>query len=312
MGFVRGRHVVGLALVAAVGCSSPFDPVSGTVAGPADDAEAIAGQATAQPGFYPLQIGNRWHHRAHRVIRFVMSDGKQLPLMTNRWEIPSEVVCARQVNGVDYLVERSIVFGSVVWTTERQDATGLYTMPSVVNPPACPVPTPGFDAGPAPPVSSTIASSLATWPPTERAAVMRAIDMLEARSTALHGSRATLSPSDQQPWERARLRYPLEIGTQWQTWEDATARLAGFDLVTVPAGKFEAVRVSVAYPTMGPRDHVNVWYGRAGYLRTTAHYEFPVSDGRTTGVLFYDLNEELTQLWLVPKYSAAPAPWTRF
>ncbi|HKQ57356.1 MAG TPA: hypothetical protein VJY35_05775 [Candidatus Eisenbacteria bacterium] len=299
----------GLVLAFALaGCGAPLDTTTGPLVArdSANGDQAVVGQPTAD--LYPLQIGNRWHHRHQRIIR-IFVNGKALAPIRDRWETASDIACTRNVNGFDYLVERSNAFGTPVWTALRQDATGLYELPPVVNPPSCPsalaaeagsAAHPGFD----PP------ASLAAWPAAERAAVLDALARMDERVTTFR----TSSLGGPGPVEMPRLLYPIQVGTRWGTWYGATAEVVGSDVLELPAGKFFGHRVRLIYPSMGPADRMHVWYGRAGYLQTVTHLEFPIVDGRNVayGVGILDESEVLVDLRLAPRHPASPAPWTRF
>src|SRR5258705_9160381 len=116
-----------IALAALGGCAKPTSSVAPAASPEVAASGALAGQAsaTANPGFYPFAIGNRWHYQR----TFTLGTGDPPQVYTS--EISHEQVCVEPYRSRNYLVERVVevtpegdTFRS--WILNRQDRSGLY------------------------------------------------------------------------------------------------------------------------------------------------------------------------------------------
>lgn len=270
----------GMIAVIALGCSTPMSPRT--------DAERSAVEAGAQvlPGaidlfpsvagsklFYPLALGNRWHHQRTVTATFSAYPADQPYPIVYHSTTTRELNCAESSGGRTYLVETQTADnGSQLWVRLRQDGSGLFEGDTPLNvPPPC---VPPKVAASNEPLPQAIASGVEAWLATAsnvthepwRAAVDR---LLAKRAEALS---ALGGPG---PGELMRLRYPLYVGQEWMVRDDADfhvrARVEGVDLLTLPAGRLTGYRVRLTYPNPDPKLRVYFWYGSAGYLRQDVH-----------------------------------------
>jgi hypothetical protein len=86
------------------------------------------------------------------------------------------------------------------------------------------------------------------------------------------------------PFERVRLRYPLETGAQWDlipATNPVIATVEAPDTLLTPVGLLPAWWIRIDPPNRGPDDHHHVWHGRHGKIREEEHAEFTAIDDLT-------------------------------
>lgn len=310
----------GIVAVIALGCATPMSPRT--------DAERVAEPAGVQglptpftdpasagtaKSFYPLALGNRWHHTRTATITYRTPDGLQQDLY--RTTTTRELTCVEtQGTGLSYFVEtRSSDDGTQLWLRLRQDAQGLHESGlSLDVPPQCgPSKAPTVDRLP-----HAVESGLETWLATT-ASVPREAWRAAVRQLMAKRSRVLTAVAETGPAELTRLRYPLNIGQQWMIRDDAefrvAARVESVELLNLPAGRLTGYRIRLTYPTRTPDLDVWQWYGNVGYLGMTVRAAVDVVDalGNVIGQAIYEERDVLDAYSLVsrrPRLSSPFAP----
>ncbi|MBI5709214.1 MAG: hypothetical protein HZC42_02775 [Candidatus Eisenbacteria bacterium] len=284
---------------------------------------ALRGEAAATSGhhgFYPLEIGNRWHYA--RVFTVWIRGGAPAgppDAVLIRSTRSAELTGVESLFDRDYVIERDAVIEEsrtdtfVTRLAYRQDRSGLYEadLPLAEQPLAARPPAEDH-------AWQRLAASLAD--PASREAYRAAWERLQVRLDAVRavleggaGEAARRGPrGGPLDHEITRLRYPLRPGARWVIRDDP--RFESFverpDLLNLPAGRFGAWRVRIASVLFGPQDIVRTWYGRAGYLRLEAHLESEARDqnGQPIGTLVSEQTEALDDLQLVGRDRIAMEP----
>lgn len=320
---LRGAVTWAAALFALllVGCATPLEPVALRTTDAADATLEWTPLKTGvlngdrQDGFYPLRIGNRWLHGRELVVT-VIPDGA-LPETTYRYEgkAQREIVSAERLFRGWYLVERQQEVSSFepwpTWTWYRQDRSGLYEADLSVAFPAASA-GPGLPGGAERPLPARLLSAPDALPVTGSAAEQAAYREAWAR---VRERVATLRDLFSYDWRRApspeltRLRYPLRPGATWMIRADPGFRFWATveerEELDLPPGRFSAFRIRIQAQAFGPDDTVHTWYGSAGFLGLTAHFESDAVDegGNVYGRVVADQREWLEDLW-VPGYGS--------
>ncbi len=315
---VRARLVCGCSLAGfllmAFGCSShdrsPLDPAAKLAE---SNASAGAGFLGGGPGiaeprsagwvrFFPLDSGSVWTYAFEsRTITIGESTGTDTSFLRGR--VITQMLGPVSIDGTPYArsVETTVdTLGSFSSSVDyRQDATGLYEY-DTFNPAAA-------RRAPDPRTASIEAACSAriarTSRPETRDAWMRARADLESRLTRLDAALRGGSPQPAtgpaaQP-EIRRLAYPLQIGNRWVLRSIpifVTEFVEGRDVIAVAGRRFDAWRIRIDDPFLGPDDRVWVWFSTEGELRFRYHIASVATDpeGDPIGGLILDWDQRLT------------------
>ena len=316
----HGPWILSLACCGALaaGCFNVIEPTSPRGAGLQSAVQASAGPgdrtavdlSSPDGGFYPLEIGNRWHSLDDNIVQLIPDQGAAEPPFEDHGTIAVEMACTEAVGDRSYAVEHSTyaspIGGAETWVRYRQDHSGLYELDSDIS-------TPGTCAG-----ASAALRSGSTSPMSLAERVMAArpeyrlyrssFEQLERKRSALMTAlRGGARPTAQQallPGELTRLQYPLHAGEQWMIRVDPpfVATVEGSDLLELPAGRFKGYRIHIEAPGLfGSNDRVFTWYDRHGALQLLAHLEgqWVDADGNILGKIVNDETRKLDDLTLV-------------
>ena len=321
-----------LPLLALIGCSGSSDraarvsadrpsPLALTRPVPDEGAAAAPGQ-TAESGFYPLDLGDRWSYRTRFVTQIFPGGGPPLPPEELSWTTDYENVCIESGGEKSYVVRR---FSSpqypdpvVGWDRLRQDHSGLYLAnlpPSI--PPACDGGQPARRAATSERVRLENSwSEIASRVPADQGPAWRAAwERLEARRARVLGAlsaglregaasdrgadpaRSTLAP------ELLLLAYPLHKGAHWVSLDSphVTYTVVGHENLDLPAGRMVGWHLHEDADFLGHRDRVDWWYSSAGFLRLELLLQGEATDeaGNPLGLLVTEQSTVLTDLSLV-------------
>jgi hypothetical protein len=256
------------------------DPASAPQSASANTASA---SGASQPGFYPLTVGNRWVYQQDVVVQLFPDSAPPPPLERSQASVVREILEPASFDGREYLVELTTTTrpGGVVdhwYSPLRQDMTGLYEWSPLVGP--------GVATG----GSARVVAAPAGRSPAEHAAYVVAARRLEERIAVVEaalgrGGVAAFGmhlPPTTAPTEVIRLRYPLELKSQWPIRTDrrfgSSAAVVGRERLDLPAGSLLGYRIAVSSDALGPHDFVHMWYGTAGFLQQVSHYEVDAVD----------------------------------
>jgi hypothetical protein len=102
--------------------------------------------------------------------------------------------------------------------------------------------------------------------------------------------------------EITRLAYPLHPGAHWVIRADPRFESTVMSLgpIDEPAGRFAGARIRVDSDVFGPRDRVELRYGRDGVLGLSAHLEGVATDesGNVIGIMVAEQRQDLAALTL--------------
>ena len=293
-----------LLLLAAPGCGSrvelatrPDSPHH------APTAQVGVPGAAAQPGFYPLAIGNRWTYQRETIARLIPDEGVPPEPQMYGSRITREIAASVDFNGREYLIDRGVSAGGIPESDflYRQDATGLYEVQAIA------LPAPAADLSP-----TARRLCAAVQSPAERTAFEQAARRIEARIASVHfGLRGMSAPADlrlpptARPYELTRLRYPLAAKLRWWIRNDSQFRLSAEvirqEALDLAPGHLTGYRIRIAREILGPAEYAYVWYGPSGYLQMVGHFELDAVDigGTRIGRYLVDEREKLVELELV-------------
>ena len=257
----------------------------------------------AQPGFYPLAIGNRWTYQHETIARLIPDEGVPPEPQTYESRITREIVASVDFNGREYLIDRGVSTGGLDQGTFlcRQDATGLYEVQAIA------LPAPSADL-------SATARRLcaAVRSPAERTAFEQAARRIEAHIASVHSGLRGMSvpaglrlPPTARPYDLTRLRYPLAPKLHWWIRNDPqfhlSAEVIGQEALDLAPGHLTGYRIRIAREILGPAEYAYVWYGPSGYLQMVGHFELDAVDigGNRIGRYLVDERETLVELELV-------------
>ena len=246
------------------------------------DRAANSDAAGEKSGFYPLQLGNRWHYVYTYSSQFLPADGSNPePPIVERSTSERMLVCKEEIDGREYMVERQLLKSGdrPFWVGYRQDRTGLYEWQKAPPPPcATASASPSLDTGRASAVS-----------PRE------AREALESRAASIIAAvRRGSGPFNH---ELQRLQYPLHPGSRWDVLPKPllSAEVEGVDVINLPTGREPAYRIRYRGETLGANDQFRVWYGRSGYLGLRGHFRYESTLPRGTFVgEFFEVLDEIT------------------
>jgi hypothetical protein len=283
--------------------------------------QAAARVVESQDGFFPLELGNRWHYVYTYSTQFLPADGSRPePPIVGSTTTELRLVCIEGVDGRSYVAQRGTYKSGTraYWTLFRQDRTGLYELQRrSLSAPTC-------DAAPLPAASDGAwefrAVDQATWGrridgvhgTLARDAIRRASPILEARLEGIAASlgfggpaaarRGAVGPVDH---EATRLRYPLHPGSTWEVYAppfpSLTASVEGVDLIRLPDRREPAYRIRYVSDAIDPGATVHVWYGRSGYLGSRARSSYVIADssGHAYGTVVAEWSDVLDSISLV-------------
>ena len=281
---------IGLAsaiIILTCGCTTeqgaPTAPAAGDASiGSTTEATRAERRTTANDGFFPLEIGNRWEYDYVGKTQFI-PPGESEPETIKTFKIRTEfeVTCFTTVNGRSYTVVReSHKSGErIIWAHYRQDRSGLYRLlvKGLTSP--CEE-TPGPDIGRDAELPS--ASEIEWDGSLNRVRDLATREGIRSVSMAL-GSPASLliggwpidevkrtgPPGGAVENEALLLPYPLRLGAQWddQPPQQRSSVVEGVDVVILPNGeRVSAYRIRQA-PTDPNENYLGLaWYGRSGFL----------------------------------------------
>jgi len=262
-------------------------------------------------GYFPLQIGNRWHAESDFRSTLTTPDGGT-ETFTIHANIMREIIGTETLAGRTYVVEQTVTeedgpFGPFnSWLRYRQDAAGLYEADVDISQP--PVLHSGTSAGPinaalpeARDLPATFAERLSA---DQLDAYQAAWDVLQKRIVAIRsihtlafGNGATAAPGGVLPNELTRLAYPLRPGATWVIRDDPYfgSIVEANGNLEVPAGRFPSSQIRIPNEFMGPNDVVRVWFSRSGQLAFRYHIESVATDvdGNPIGTVSADYDETL-------------------
>ena len=294
-----------LLLAAGCGRSRLAAPTSPASAGAA--VSSALGRPADAPaegaGFYPLDLGDRWHYAGRAVFTEVVAGEPSNILYDEARSVDGENVCVESLLGRDYVIEQRITHSAgsdyAEYLRNREDSSGLYEADVAINTaPACVAD--GAVAVRAAVPSSSVPPRLDLRPlsPARRLRVEAAAREVERRLGPLRAilpiAVASARPGGVAAGEITRLRYPLHRGQRWvvrddpgflfESWDD------GMTVLDTPAGRLPAHRVRVNSSLFGPDDFVELLYGRSGYLGLNVHLRTPETDesGNVVGTVLYD------------------------
>jgi hypothetical protein len=322
-----------LVLLLISGCSRTVAPedardrsLFGMLAGaPVSESTVGDARANASSGFYPLEIGGRWHY--HGLFAGTLTPIEGTP--SSAFEVHSTVsralVCVEDHDGRAYVVERveDVQDGhsSFQWIRYRQNPSGLYELDIPIGTPSTCEDATALDQNTelrdtSPAIESAWRRALQAQAVATRPAYLAASRVLEARMALLraelHGigaspsstgpapSRGAFEPPP--PTELQRLAYPLRPGGSWIIRESPrfAATVERVEALDLGFATLSGWRIRYTSEFFGPRDLVQVWYGRSGLLMLSAHLESDATDesGRVIGTLTSDLVVTLDELTL--------------
>lgn len=141
-----------LALLAAGGCGrerelpTAVQPPAQAGAAASRDQASVPMATGAWDGFFPLELGNRWHYVYTYSTQYLPADGSSpeppidVSTTSNR-----TIVCVQDAGGRSYVVERDVYESRsrTYWRLFRQDRAGLYELQGrSLTAPACDVTPP--------------------------------------------------------------------------------------------------------------------------------------------------------------------------
>jgi hypothetical protein len=267
-------------------------------------------------GYFPLQIGNRWHAESDFRSTLTTPDGGT-GTFTIHANIMREIIGTETLAGRAYVVEQTVTdeedaFGPFnSWIRYRQDAAGLYEADVDISQP--PVLDSGRSAGPinaALPEARDLPMRLAERLSADQLdAYQAAWDVLQKRIVAIRSVHALASgngathPGGVLADELTRLAYPLRPGATWVIRADPLfgSIVEANGNVVVPAGKFAASQIRITIDGLGPNDVVREWFSRSGQLAFRYHIESVATDvdGNPIGTVSADYDETLRDFSLV-------------
>ena len=317
------RLVVPLAAIALVlsacGRSAPPLSLDSTDASGLASLTRGAGVNAGYGGsFYPLELGNRWRYEHALTIYAVPEGGPPGPAFGFNREEERSLVCVEQSGDRSYVVEEN---GPPVtpawWVRYRQDAAGLYEGDvSVAEPPPCNVAGRVLDDGAQRTNSydEVWAAFAATRPePAQQGTYRAAFEKLRTRAAMLGrmvGAGSDVSSSvGVESGEITRLQYPLRPGAHWVIRAEPRfeSTVEGADALDLAVGHLPAWRIRVDSEFVGADDHVHVWYGRSGFLKSVVHIEEAGTDTEGNIVrMILDERWELIDLSLNGQGGATP------
>lgn len=316
-----------VALLAAESCSresklptAPTAPETAHATAPPQH-DASAGVQGTRVGFFPLDLGNRWHYVYTYTTQFLPADGSSPePPIVERTTTDLRLVCVEPAGAQQYVVQRDTYKSGawIYWTLFRQDRAGLYELQRrSLGSPAC-------DAAPLAGASGVSAENRAVdevaWGrrlggihgALARDAIRRASPILKARLEGIAAGlgfggpaaarRGPVGPLDR---EATRLRYPLHPGATWEVYApplpSLTASVESVDLIGLPDHRESAYRVRYVSDAIDPGATVHVWYGRSGYLGSRARSSYVIADssGHAYGTVVAEWSDVLDSISLV-------------
>ena len=316
--------LVALLALVSIGCSrnAPNAPAASVAKSQA--VSAFGARAQEPNGFFPLQIGNRWHSIAENRAGRIPPDGGPVNELVYLTETFRFLEGTETINGTSYVVAQDSTnrlgssFPPVVnWIRYRQDRSGLYeadvaaNIPPVLNEGEVTASgagvTPEADGGGMPsglvygiPENELAAYQEAWAKIAERVATIRSM----GRMLALPGG--ANRPGGVLAGELTRLAYPLRPGQTWVVRSEPnfifTSEVEANETIDVPAGRFPSSRIRIDNNLLGPNDRVHIWFGRAGILAFRYHVEIPIvdPDGNAQGAFFGEYDETLRDLSAAP------------
>lgn len=263
-----------------------------------------SGTAEGGAAFYPLAIGNSWSYATSFQFTVLDSAGNVLEAFDDAGTSDRSLTGLASIFGRDYVEEDWIDHNSSqpdpipFAVFYRQDRAGLYE----ADPPFTSVATmparPAYAAiGPASRRGAAILKAF-------HGRVSRdAVDALLARLDHVTGGAfATRSRGGVLDHEITRLSYPLHPGAHWVIRADPRfeSTVERFGPIDEPAGRFVGARIRIDSEFFGPRDHVELRYGRDGFLGLSAHLEGIATDeaGNVIGTTVVEQRQDLTALAL--------------
>jgi hypothetical protein len=284
---IPGCSAMALVLASLIGCGteshvSPTESVSPPVARGIDVTNTSATNKGGWQEFYPLQVGYRWNYVAN--VSLSHGPGSE-PLEERRIE-NWEIIGTEDLFGRTYFVQRQVVelqspLGDreyTWWVRYRQDRSGLYEADVCLSDP----PGGGDDC------SDLRQQRLAgdgSATGEDREAFLHLKALRESIMQAARGSYSKYSglsvseldePLPDHP-DLIRLLYPMHPGTDWFIRPELAfhSEIQSLDVVTVPAGRYSAWRVSITPPGFGPNDVAHFWWARSGLVKVLVHIEDP-------------------------------------
>ena len=327
--------------IVLAGCTGRLEPTTRPTLTPAsapqtayDDAGLARSGAVgtaAQPGFYPLRVGNRWVHRLTATYRLIPSTGDAPPVETFEYLIHRRILPPIGLGDRTYLPEEIETVGpGGAWSYAvlyRQDASGLYEFSAIRALETGAARVGGArevpPIGSAPTATGAVERLIATRPTAERAALEAAAHRLTQRIAALGVPGRALPgaasgvhwPGTAGPYELTRLRYPLESKSAWLIgpgWgAPLTAQVVGTESLELGPGTLRGHRIRLGGGYFGPDDSSEIWFGPSGYLMSISHIEAEATNpgGIIIGRWTYDQREALLDLSLVGPPLADLSPW---
>ncbi len=309
--------LVALFAFASLGCSrkAPNAPAASVATSRA--VSAFGARAQEPNGYFPLQIGNRWHSISETRAGRIPPDGGPVDELAYFTDIFRFLEGTETIDGTSYVVEQDSTnqqgssFGPVVnWIRYRQDLSGLYEADVAANIP--PVLNDGqFTAGGAGVTPESDGGGMPSGlvygvPESELGAYQEAWAKLMERTATIRSLGRTLAlpggarrPGGVKAGELTRLAYPLHPGQSWIIRSEPgfvfTSEVEANETIDVPAGRFPSSRIRIDNNLFGPNDRVHLWFGRAGILAFRYHVEIPIvdPDGNAHGAFFAEHDETL-------------------
>jgi hypothetical protein len=290
------------ALVA--GCSGPTDTLTGDAPAqsPALAAPGGAAAETGGGGFYPLEIGNRWHYDRTFSIQTIPDGGPPGSPYVLESEVERRITGEAEAGDKTYRVQETRIDepdGSFTWFEYyRQTREELL----FIDPP---VAGPSRRAEPA---------SLSARLENATSGKREALEALLAKREAFHRSLAVTTrfgaARDVQaggPVEYPALTYPLhpKLGWVMRPEDDPfliTRLVEGVEVLHLEIGRVPAWRIRHDLPGIfGPNDVAWFWYNHDGFLGYRLHAESEWTDpsGERRGVCVAEEAEMLDELDLV-------------
>lgn len=306
------RFIPAVALIGVVfvGCSSDDPrPLS-------SELPSAALSRAAEPGRYPLEIGNKWTYASDFVA------GGDFSYRVHS-TIVDEIVGTEQRSGREYVLMRETItedVGSdplVYWIRTRQDRAGLYEADIPLNEPPLealtrqdravtsktPFGVARFDVSSELPASAIASPALRTaWRQMQLKLHYADIAVHRFRMTGMDPS----PPGEHGSDELMRLQYPLHTGASWDVRDEPFTvhwTVEGPELLDLPIGKTPAWRVRGEMSLFGPSDRLYLWYGKDGDLGHFLHAVSTATDseGNEIGTFVTDTTQKLAAVSLVKR-----------
>jgi len=303
-----------LTTVAIGGCGvdrqNPLRPVPGAPRSALESGAITLGRnepfGPGEPGagFYPLAIGNSWSYATSFQVTVLDSAGNVFESFgvtgtSDRSLTGVATIFARSYVEEDWIDHESGQPEAILFSVfYRQDRSGLYE----ADPPftsITPLPVRPASATPGPAALRSAAISRAFHGRVSRSALNSMLERLDQMTGGGRRGRPRGGPLDH---EITRLSYPLRPGAHWviradPRFESTVERVGPID---EPAGRFVGARIRIDSEFFGPKDHVELRYGRAGFLGLSAHTESIATDeaGNVIGTMVAEQRQDLTALKL--------------